>query len=116
LWKAFALLLRRFLPPNPCANAKFLARRIVFPNERRQDLHDEAWRLRVAAAFFADAERSAAERLADAWPPSRPPFRDEAWDSDFPRPDPLFFPPPLSLLTVAHALRSASSSGTPRDS
>jgi hypothetical protein len=77
---------------------------------------DEALRLRLAAAFLAEAERFAAERLADARPPKRPPFRDEAWDSDLPRPEPLFLPPPLSLFTVAHALRSASSSGTPRDS
>src|SRR5207237_396306 len=31
-----------------------------------------------------------------------------------PRPDPLFLPPPEVLFTVAHARRSASSSGTPR--
>ena len=30
--------------------------------------------LRVRAAFFAEAERSAAGRLADASPPFRPPF------------------------------------------
>jgi hypothetical protein len=41
-------------------------------------VHGEALRLRVAAAFLAAAERSAAGRLADAWPPSRPPFCDEA--------------------------------------
>lgn len=79
-------------------------------------VHGEARRLRVAAAFLAEAERAAAGRLADAWPPSRPPFCDEAWDSGWPRPEPLFFPPPLSLFTVAQALRSASFSGTPRDS
>jgi hypothetical protein len=79
-------------------------------------VQDEARRLPVAAALLAAAERSAAGRLADAWPPSRPPFCDEAWVSGRPRPEPLFFPPPLSLLTVAQALRSASFSGTPRDS
>ncbi len=80
------------------------------------DVHDEARRLRVAAALLAAAVRSAAGRLADAWPPSRPPFCDEAWDSGRPRPEPLFFPPPLSLFTVAQAMRSASFSGTPLDS
>jgi len=32
-------------------------------------VHDEARRLRVAAALLAAAERSAAGRLADTWPP-----------------------------------------------
>src|SRR5205809_1153747 len=73
-----------------------------------------AFRLRVAAAFFADAERSAAERLADAAPPFAPPFLLEACDSFLPRPPPDFLPPPDSLLTVAHARRFASPSDTPR--
>src|SRR5580704_10151482 len=34
----------------------------------------------------------------------------------WPRPEPLFLPPPVSLLTVAQARRSASFSETPRDS
>ena len=40
-----------------------------------------ALRLRVAAAFFAEAERSAAVRLAAAWPPRRPPLREGSWFS-----------------------------------
>jgi hypothetical protein len=74
----------------------------------------DALRLRVAAAFFAAADRAAAGLEADAAPPSRPPLRDGAWFSGFPRPLPLFLPPPVSLLTVAQARRSASSLGTPR--
>ena len=60
-----------------------------------------ALRLRVAAAFFAEAERSAAEREADALPPAWPPLRDGAWFTAWPRPDPVFLPPPVSLFTVA---------------
>ena len=37
-----------------------------------------ALRLRVAAAFFADADRALAGRFAAAAPPSLPPLRDEA--------------------------------------
>jgi hypothetical protein len=73
-----------------------------------------ALRFRVAAAFFAEAERALAGRFAAAAPPSLPPLRDETWLVFLPRPLPLFFPPPVSLLTVAHARRSASASGTPR--
>ena len=65
------------------AGAKFHARETV-PRINAimvSGVHAEARRLRVAAAFLAAAERSAAGRLADAWPPSRPPFCDEAWDS-----------------------------------
>jgi hypothetical protein len=51
---------------------------------------------------------------ARAAPPSRPPFRDGEVSIFFPRPDPLFFPPPVSLFTVAQARRSASFSPTPR--
>ena len=60
------------------------------------------------------AERSAAEREADAAPPRRPPLWAGAWFSALPRPEPLFLPPPVSAFTVAHARRSASSSDTPR--
>src|SRR5580704_5934436 len=65
------------------AGAKFHARETVSRTNAIMvsGVHDEARRLRVAAAFLAAAERSAAGRLADAWPPSRPPFCDEAWDS-----------------------------------
>src|SRR6478609_8442796 len=83
-------------------------------NRRRQPLG--AFRLRVAAAFLADAERSAAERDAEARAPSLPPFLDGPVSTALPRPEPLFFPPPVSLLTVAHARRSASFSATPRRS
>jgi hypothetical protein len=79
-----------------------------------QSARRSAFRLRVAAAFFADAERAAAEREAEALPPIRPPLREDTWLSGTPRPEPLLPPPPLSLLTVAHARRSVSSSGTPR--
>jgi hypothetical protein len=34
-------------------------------------------------------------------------LRDEAWLTFLPRPEPLFLPPPVSLLTVAQARRSA---------
>ena len=53
-------------------------------------------------------------RPLDAWPPLRPPFRAEAVLISLPRPEPLFLPPPVSLLTVAQARRSASSFGVPR--
>ena len=73
-----------------------------------------ARRLRVAAALRADADRADFERDAEARPPIRPPFRDELLLAFFPRPEPLFFPPPVSLFTVAQARRSASSRPTPR--
>src|SRR5689334_10435446 len=53
-------------------------------------------------------------RECDRRPPLRPPLRDEAVLVRFPRPCPLFFPPPVSLLTVAQARRSASPLDTPR--
>jgi hypothetical protein len=52
--------------------------------------------------------------LLAALPPFRPPFFDAERFSFFPRPEPLFFPPPLSLLTVAHARRAASLPDAPR--
>ncbi len=70
-----------------------------------------SWRLRVAAAFLAEALRAAAGRSAAAFPPRRPPsgtmhgFRLAASAGAA-----SSLPPPLSLLTVAQALRSASSS------
>lgn len=75
-----------------------------------------AFRLRVAAAFFADADRSAALRDADAAPPVFPPFLAETCVSGTPRPLPDLFPPPDSLFTVAQARRFASLSDTPRSS
>jgi len=65
LWKAFHYSLTVFLPPNCCAKAKFHLHKIVSHIERAGK-HNEAWRRRVAAAFFADTGRSAADRLADA--------------------------------------------------
>src|SRR5690349_10903250 len=66
-----------------------------------------ALRLRVAAAFFAERERAAAGRLAEALPPRgppmRPPFLAETLVSRTPRPEPLLLPPPVSLFTVAQA-------------
>jgi hypothetical protein len=54
------------------------------------------------AAFFADAERSADGRLAEAHPPSFRLFR-RTRVSGTPLPEPLLLPPPLSLFTVAQA-------------
>ena len=51
-----------------------------------------------------------------ARPPNRPPLRIGAWFSFLPLPEPLFLPPPLILLTVAHARRLASRDPRPRDS
>src|SRR5215468_2331240 len=73
-----------------------------------------ALRARVLAAFLAEADLAAAERLAEAALPLRPPFFAGALLTGLPFPDPLFLPPPVILLTVAHARRSASSSPTPR--
>ncbi len=44
-------------------------------NLPRQRARCSAFRLRVAAAFFAESERLAAERAADALPPVSPPLR-----------------------------------------
>jgi hypothetical protein len=54
------------------------------------------------------------ERLAEAAPPFLPPFFEETFVLFRPRPDPLFFPPPSSLFTVAQARRAASPRETPR--
>ena len=72
------------------------------------------FRLRVAAAFLAEAERADLGREAEARPPARPPFREELLLVFLPRPEPLFFPPPDSLFTVAQARRSASFREVPR--
>src|SRR6266853_277055 len=69
-----------------------------------------ARRLRVWAAFFAEAERSANDRTAEAAPPLWPPFLAGAVLLFLPRPEPLFLPPPVILFTVAQARRAASSS------
>jgi len=70
--------------------------------------------LRVAAAFLAEAERSSAEREAEARPPALPPFFEGLVSMALPRPEPLFLPPPVSLFTVAQARLSASFLPTPR--
>ena len=69
-----------------------------------------ALRRRVAAPLRAAAEREAFDREAA---PLRPPLRDALLVLFFPRPDPLFLPPPSSLFTVAQARRSASRRETP---
>ena len=71
-------------------------------------------RFRVAAALRAEADFAALGRLAAAFPPFLPTFRDGAQFTFFPRPEPLFFPPPVSSFTVAQARRAASFSDTPR--
>ncbi|HET6837781.1 MAG TPA: hypothetical protein VFH24_07030 [Gemmatimonadales bacterium] len=68
----------------------------------------------VAAAFRAALDRDDLDRDAAARPPFLPPFLDELRLVFLPRPEPLFFPPPVSLFTVAHARRSASRRETPR--
>ena len=79
-----------------------------------------AWRLRVAAAFFAERDRAAAGLLADALPPRGPPILPPRFAdtlvSRTPRPEPRLLPPPVSLFTVAQARRSASFAPTPRAS
>jgi len=69
---------------------------------------------RVAAPLRAAAEREALDRERVAPPLFLPPFRDALLVLFFPRPDPLFLPPPSSLFTVAQARRSASRRETPR--
>ena len=64
-----------------------------------------ARRFRVAAAFLPAALRFAVDWLEPAF---RPPFFDAERFSVLPRPEPDFFPPPDSLLTVAQARASAS--------
>jgi hypothetical protein len=89
-----------------------LLRLRVAPELFRLPLAD--FRRRVAAPLRAAAEREDLEREAEALPPFFPPRRDEVLVVFLPRPDPLFFPPPVSLFTVAQARRSASRSETPR--
>jgi hypothetical protein len=73
-----------------------------------------ALRRRVDAALRAALERDDFERDADARPPFLPPFREALRVVFLPRPEPLFFPPPVSLFTVAQARRAASPPETPR--
>jgi hypothetical protein len=60
----------------------FMARYILQCSPHHGCACAAALRLRVAAAFFAEADRAAADRDGDALPPSRPPLRDEAWLSE----------------------------------
>jgi hypothetical protein len=80
----------------------------------RERFPARARRFRVAAAFRAEADLAALGRFAAACPPFLPPFRDGARFTFFPRPEPLFFPPPVSSFTVAQARRAASFRDTPR--
>src|SRR5690606_18902106 len=75
-----------------------------------------AFFLRVAAAFLADADLAFLDRAAEASPPFLPPFLAAEVSVFLPRPEPLFLPPPLISLTVAHARRLASFFLTPRSS
>jgi len=59
-------------------------------------------------------DREEVEEEPLALPPFRPPLREDDVLVAFPRPLPDFFPPPVSLFTVAHARRSASFVPTPR--
>ena len=93
--------------------------RLRVPLERLRVLVPElrrllALRLRVDTALRAALEREDFDRVAEARPPFLPPLRDELRLVFLPRPEPLFFPPPVSLFTVAQARRSASRRETPR--
>jgi hypothetical protein len=74
------------------------------------------FRARVRAAFRAARERAHFGRAAAVAPPRRPPLRAGARFLGLPRPAPDFRPPPVILLTVAQARRSASGDATPRSS
>jgi hypothetical protein len=106
----------RAVPPEDRFRADELDERFLAapPAVRFRDDDPRAFRLRVAAAFRADAERADLGRDAEARPPARPPFRAGPLFVFLPRPEPLFRPPPDILFSVAHARRSASFFGTPR--
>lgn len=97
----------RLLPP---ARLRLLERVDL---ELRRELPED-FRFRVEAALRAVLERDDFERLAEARPPFLPPLREELRLLFLPRPEPLFFPPPVSLFTVAQARRAASPRDTPR--
>src|SRR5213078_4627077 len=78
--------------------------------ESAEAVYDIAAKLLAAVGARQNQERDRAR----ARPPLRPPLRDAERFSFFPRPDPLFFPPPVSLFTVAQARRSASLLDVPR--
>jgi hypothetical protein len=63
-----------------------------------------ALRLQVRPAFFAEADRAAAERAARACPPRLPRFCAWPLSIFWPRREPRgWLPPPVMLLTVAQA-------------
>jgi len=68
------------------------------------------------SALLADALLAFFDRAADAAPPFLPPFFAADLSSSLPRPEPLFFPPPVMSLTVAQAVFVASFFCTPRAS
>jgi hypothetical protein len=98
------LVLFRLLVLLRLALFRLLLFRVLPPDLRR----------RVEAALRAEEEREDLERDAEALPPFFPPFLEELRLVFFPRPEPLFFPPPVSLFTVAQARRSASFRDAPR--
>jgi hypothetical protein len=61
-------------------------------------------------SFFSEALRAAAGRDAEVTPPFVPPFLTGALLMALPRPELSVLPPPVILLTVAQARRSALSS------
>ena len=85
-------------------------------DERRDDEDRDVERDDDERDRDVDLRAPLRREAAAARPPFRPPFRAGALFVRRPRPEPLFFPPPLILLTVAHARRSASSSDRPRSS
>jgi hypothetical protein len=70
--------------------------------------------LRRAFLFFGAHRNQAFFFLAAVLPPMRPPFFAGVLFVFFPRPEPLSLPPPLDLLTVAHARFFATLFDTPR--
>ena len=93
-----------------------MARRTPPPDQRLDFFRPWLlFRFRVAAAFFAERDRAAAGREAEARPPFFPPFFDGALLAFLPRPEPPFLrPPPEMAFSVAQARRSASFEDTPR--
>src|SRR5688500_11518155 len=69
---------------------------------------------RPEANFYRGVLRYAALRALRALPPLRPPLREAERFTFLPRPEPDFFPPLVSLFTVAQALRAASFADEPR--
>jgi hypothetical protein len=110
----FRLRLREVLRLRVLLRVRADLLRLALDRLRLVLLRPPALRLRVEAAFRAADDRDDFERDAEALPPFLPPFRDELRLVFLPRPDPLFFPPPVSLFTVAQARRSASRRETPR--